>query len=121
MNNFSATLDAIAKPFSNLAPWLLRMSLGVAFFLHGYGKFPLPPEKMVSWFGSIGVPAPELISSMVAIGEVAAGIGIIVGGILATSLGHLITRLSGGRRCCNNGWSFKYCAFRLVYNEKIIY
>ncbi|MDG0969498.1 MAG: DoxX family protein [Porticoccaceae bacterium] len=96
MNNFSAKLDSIAKPFSNLAPWLLRMSLGVAFFLHGYGKFPLPPEKMVGWFSSIGIPAPELISSMVAIGEVAAGIGIIVGGILATSLGHLITRLSGG-------------------------
>ena len=33
---------------------------------------------------------------MVAIGEVAAGIGIIVGGLLGSSLGHLITRLSGG-------------------------
>jgi len=92
----NTTLDSLAKPFSALAPWLLRLSLGIAFFIHGYGKFPLPPEKMVGWFGSIGIPAPELVSSMVAIGEVSAGVGIIVGGLLGPSLGHLITRLSGG-------------------------
>jgi len=92
----NTTLDSLAKPFSALAPLLLRLSLGIAFFIHGYGKFPLPPEKMVGWFGSIGIPAPELVSSMVAIGEVSAGVGIIVGGLLRSSLGHLITRLSGG-------------------------
>ena len=92
----NTTLDSLAKPFSALAPWLLRLSLGIAFFIPGYGKFPLPPEKMVGWFGSIGIPAPELVSSMVAIGEVSAGVGIIVGGLLGPSLGHLITRLSGG-------------------------
>ena len=92
----NTTLDSLAKPFSALAPWFLRLSLGIAFFIHGYGKFPLPSEKMVGWFGSIGIPAPELVSSMVAIGEVSAGVGIIVGGLLGPSLGHLITRLSGG-------------------------
>ena len=92
----NSTLDSIAKPFSALAPWILRLSLGVAFFLHGYSKFPLPPEKMVGWFESIGIPAPELVSSMVAIGEVSAGIGIIIGGLLGSSLGHLVTRISGG-------------------------
>ena len=92
----NTTLNSLAKPFSALAPWLLRLSLGIAFFIHGYGKFPLPSEKMVGWFGSIGIPAPELVSSMVAIGEVSAGVGIIVGGLLGPSLGHLITRLSGG-------------------------
>ena len=92
----NTTLDSLAKPFSALAPWLLRLSLGIAFFIHGYGKFPLPPEKMVGWFGSLGIPAPELVSSMVAVGEVSAGIGIIIGGLLGSSLGHLITRLSGG-------------------------
>jgi len=92
----NTTLNSLAKPFSALAPWLLRLSLGIAFFIHGYGKFPLPSEKMVGWFGSIGIPAPELVSRMVAIGEVSAGVGIIVGGLLGSSLGHLITRLSGG-------------------------
>ena len=51
---------------------------------------------MVGWFESIGIPAPELVSSMVAIGEVSAGIGIIIGGLLGSSLGHLVTRISGG-------------------------
>ena len=39
---------------------------------------------------------PELVSSLVAIGEIAAGVGIIFGGLLANKVGHLITRLSGG-------------------------
>ena len=94
--NISNYLDAIAKPFQGVAPWILRLVLGTSFILHGYGKFPLPPEKMVGWFGSIGIPAPEIVSSMVAIGETTAGVGIILGGLLGSSLGHLITRLSGG-------------------------
>ena len=97
MLNLNATLNSIAKPFTGLAPWLLRLVLGIAFFLHGYSKFPLPPpEKMVGWFSSIGIPAPEIVSSMVAIGETTAGVGIVLGGLLGSSLGHLITRLSGG-------------------------
>ena len=92
----NSTLDLIAKPFYGLAPWILRLSLGVAFFLHGYSKFPLPPEKMAGWFGNLGIPAPEMVTSMVAIGEVSAGIGIIIGGLLGSSFGHLVTRISGG-------------------------
>ena len=37
---------------------------------------------MVTWFESMGYMYPELVVSMVAIGEVAAGAGIIVGGLL---------------------------------------
>jgi uncharacterized membrane protein YphA (DoxX/SURF4 family) len=55
----NTTLDSLAKPFSALAPWLLRLSLGIAFFIHGSGQFPLPPEKMVGWFGSLGIPASD--------------------------------------------------------------
>jgi len=70
--------------------------LGIGFFLYGYGKLPLPPKKMVTWFESEGIPAPELVTSMVSIGEMAAGIGIILGGLLSGILGNVITRLSGG-------------------------
>ena len=41
----------------------------------------------------------ELTAYLVAWGEILAGLGIIVGGIIANSLselGHLITRVSGG-------------------------
>ena len=96
MSKLNNALDSMAKPFSGIAPWLLRLSLGISFFLHGYGKFPLPPQKMVVWFESKGIIWPELITSLVALGEVIAGIGIILGGLLFNQLGNLITRLSGG-------------------------
>ena len=93
--NISNYLDAIAKPFQGLAPWILRLVLGTSFILHGLGKFPLPPEKMVTWFESMGIAAPEIIASLVALGEVVAGAAVILGGFLG-SAGHLITRLGGG-------------------------
>ena len=96
MANLNSTLDSIAKPLTPFAPWLQRLTLGISFFIHGYGKFPLPPERMSGWFGSIGMPAPELVSSLVALGETGAGIAIILGGFLSYPLGHLITRLAGG-------------------------
>ena len=96
MNKLNNLLDSIAKPLMPITPWLLRLGLGISFILHGIGKFPLPPEKMVTWFESMGYMYPELVTSMVAVGEVAAGAGIILGGLLSGHLGNLITRLSGG-------------------------
>jgi uncharacterized membrane protein YphA (DoxX/SURF4 family) len=93
--NISNYLDAIAKPFQGLAPWILRSVLGASFILHGYGKLPLPPKEMVIWFESMGIGSPEIITSLVAIGEITAGAAILLGGFLG-SAGHLITRLGGG-------------------------
>ncbi len=93
MNNL---LESLSKPFLPIAPWLLRFGLGTSFILHGHGKFPLPPEKMVTWFESMGYMYPEVVTSMVAVGEVAAGVGIIIGGLVSNNIGTLITRLSGG-------------------------
>ena len=42
MNDY---LDAMAKPFMVITPWLPRVFLGIAFFIHGYGKFPLPLKE----------------------------------------------------------------------------
>ena len=89
-------LDAIAKPLMPITPWLLRLGLGIAFIYHGIGKFPLPPERMVTWFESMGYMYPEIVTSLVALGEVGAGAGIILGGLLNNKVGDLVTRLSGG-------------------------
>ena len=89
-------LDAMAKPFMPITPWLLRLGLGIAFIYHGIGKFPLPPERMVTWFESMGFMYPEIVTSLVALGEVGAGAGIILGGLLPGNFGNLVTRLSGG-------------------------
>ena len=96
MKKFNSYLEAIAKPLYPITPWLLRLSLGTSFILHGIGKCPLPPEKMVTWFESMGYMYPEIVTTMVAVGEVAAGAGIIIGGLFSNSFGNVITRLSGG-------------------------
>ena len=98
MDKINETLDNIARPISGLAEWLLRIGLGISFFLHGYGKMPIG-EGFIGWLASKGVPAAGAMAHMVAWGEILAGIGIIVGALIASraeQAGHLITRLSGG-------------------------
>ena len=96
MKKLDTLLESISKPLMPITPWLLRLGLGISFIFHGAGKFPLPPEKMVTWFESMGYMYPELVTSMVAIGEVAAGVGIILGGLVSGHIGNLVTRISGG-------------------------
>ena len=96
MSKLNNLLESIAKPLMPITPWLLRLGLGISFILHGVGKFPLPPERMVTWFESMGYMYPELVTSLVALGEVGAGAGIILGGLLKNKVGDLVTRLSGG-------------------------
>ena len=103
MKKINNKLDVITKPFMNIAPWLPRLALGIAFFFHGYGKLPAPfmmdeQHRMVTWFESIFIPMPEFWVNLVILGEMAAGIGIILGGVVglfAQQLGDLLTRLSG--------------------------
>tara|TARA_Y100000746_G_scaffold129726_1_gene111043 strand:- start:37 stop:492 length:456 start_codon:yes stop_codon:yes gene_type:complete len=96
MDKINEVLDNIARPISGLAEWLLRIGLGISFFLHGYGKLPIDKTTGGVWLsGEFGTP----VALMVAYGEMLAGIGIIVGGLIASrakQAGHLITRLSGG-------------------------
>ena len=96
MRKLNNLLESIAKPLIPITPWLLRLGLGTSFILHGIGKFPLPPEKMVTWFESMGYMQPEIVTSLVALGEVGAGAGIILGGLINNHVGNLITRISGG-------------------------
>ena len=79
----------------SLSPWLLRLSLGTSFILHGLGKFPMPADGMVKLFENKGILFPELTASLVALGEVGAGAAVIIGGFLGAT-GHLVTRLGGG-------------------------
>ena len=97
MEKLNKFLERLASPFFNIAHWILRLGLGISFFLHGFGKLPISPG-FVQWLGSKGVFAPEVFAPLLAWGEILAGLGIIVGGILVStnSLGNIITRISGG-------------------------
>ena len=99
MKKLDTLLESIAKPLIPISSWLLRLGLGTSFILHGITKFPIPSQGMVEFFEKVGAGYwmfPEILASMVAIGEVAAGAGIILGGLSKTHLGNLITRISGG-------------------------
>jgi|TARA_B100001093_G_scaffold100649_1_gene92706 uncharacterized membrane protein YphA (DoxX/SURF4 family) len=101
MKKLDNILESVAKPFLPITSWLLRLGLGTSFILHGIGKFPLPPctspdRCMWKWFESMGYNFPEFVTSAVAIGEVVAGAGVIIGGLITNHLGNVITRISGG-------------------------
>ena len=84
--------DRINKIFSKvefLAPWLIRFGLGIAFALHGLGKFPLPPQGLSNFLGSS-------LASLVAISELGAGLILIIGGFIKNPFGNLATRFAGG-------------------------
>jgi len=73
----------------NISYFLLRFGLGTAFIIHGLKKFPLPPQKLIDYFGF----SPQL-ASFVAISEVLSGIFLILAGFLKNYLGDLITRFA---------------------------
>ena len=91
MKSIDNILNAILSNFYNIAPWLLRLGLGISFIFHGLSKFPLPPQKLIDYFGF----SAEL-ASFVAISELGAGILLILGGFLKSHVGNLVTRLAAG-------------------------
>ena len=91
MKSIDSIMNAIMSNFYNLAPWLLRLGLGISFIFHGLGKFPLPPQKLIDYFGF----SPEL-ASFVAISELGAGILLILGGFFKGHVGNLVTRFAAG-------------------------
>ena len=98
MNKLNEILEKIASPLKDYANYLLRIGLGVSFFLHGYGKIPIQ-ENFVNWLSSKGIPFAETTAHLVAWGEMISGIGILLGGLIGTRAsitGNLVTRLSGG-------------------------
>jgi uncharacterized membrane protein YphA (DoxX/SURF4 family) len=91
MKSIDNIMNAIMSHFYHLSPWLLRFGLGISFIFHGLGKFPLPPQKLIDYFGF----SPEL-ASFVAISELGAGILLILGGFLKGHVGNLVTRFAAG-------------------------
>ena len=91
MKSIDNVLNIIMGNFYHLAPWLLRLGLGVSFIFHGLNKFPLPPQKLIDFFGF----SAEL-ASFVAISEIGAGFLLILGGFLKGYVGNLVTRFAAG-------------------------
>ena len=89
MKQLDNKINKIFSKIEFLAPWLIRFGLGIAFALHGLGKFPLPPQGLSNFLGSS-------LASFVAISELGAGILLILGGFLKGYVGNLVTRFAAG-------------------------
>ena len=76
--------------FEALASLLLRFGIGIAFIIHGYAKFPLPPAGLVEYFG-----LPPALATFVALSEILSGVILIVSGFLRNPIGDTLTRFAG--------------------------
>ncbi|WP_079507543.1 DoxX family protein [Mesobacillus jeotgali] len=56
---------------------ILRIVLGISFFVHGLAKFQGGIENTVGWFGSIGLPG--FLAYGVAFIEIVGGIALVLG------------------------------------------
>ncbi len=94
MNSINKLFEKVFSPLAPYSLWIIRFALGVSFFLHGWSKLPLPPTKLMALFERVGMVSPELMANLVALGEIGAGAGILLGGILKGNIGNIITRVS---------------------------
>ena len=82
-----------------LSHWLIRIPLAIVFVQQGLSKLPVSIEDAES-FG-----LPYLVWWVVTYGELGAGIGLVVGGVLNSEklwpwIGDMLTRFSGITICC---------------------
>ena len=71
------------------AHWFVRVPFAATFLYHGIGKFP----ALVQMAAMLNLPV--LLIILVAVAEVLAGLGAIIGGLSAVKQADLVTRLSG--------------------------
>ncbi len=96
MDRINSFFNFLFSPFYNYLHLLLRLTLGISFFLHGYGKL----DRISGFSGyleSKGIIFSKLMTYLVTWGEMLAGIGIIISGLILTkfpSLSNFLTRLS---------------------------
>jgi len=70
--------------------WLLRIALASVFIFHGISKV----QGLIAG-GAIPMGHSFEVWALVAFAELAGGLGIILGGLLAGFIGDAVTRLSG--------------------------
>lgn len=79
----------LSLPAIGGADWLIRLSVAATFIYHGATKFP----NIAAGAEMMGMPF--ILWLAVALGEIAAGVSLLAGGALRTSLGDILTRLGG--------------------------
>ena len=80
-----------------MSHWLLRIPLAIVFLQQGISKWPIDLDTAASY------DLPLVVWAFVVLGEIGAGVGLLVGGLFPkkffAELGDLITRFSGITIC----------------------
>ena len=80
-----------------MSHWLLRIPLAIIFLQQGISKWPITLD------GAQSFELPLLVWTFVVLGEIGAGIGLLVGGLFPVKflfeIGDAITRFSGITIC----------------------
>ena len=80
-----------------MSHWLLRIPLAIVFLQQGISKWPIDLDTAASY------DLPLVVWAFVVLGEIGAGVGLLVGGLFPKNflqeLGDLITRFSGITIC----------------------
>ncbi len=79
-------LDRRFAAYQSLVPLLLRLAVGLTFFFSGLGRVTGGLSGTVKFFGSVGIPAPELMAVFITYLELLGGAALVIG---------LLTRLFG--------------------------
>ena len=89
--NFKRHLQPLAHTeFGSAALLLLRLTTGIAFILHGWGKIQTP----FGWMPEGALPIPGMFQFLAAVSEFGGGIALIIGLLTPlASLGLAITML----------------------------
>jgi len=93
--NYKSLVNKI--PEFCMSHWLIRIPLAIIFLQQGISKLPFSADDAASF------DLPVLVWTFVVLGEIGAGVGLLIGGLFPKKflweLGDLITRFSGITIC----------------------
>jgi putative oxidoreductase len=72
----------LSKTFNRFTPYvplLLRLVVGITFFLHGLQKLQGGIDGTAGFFASLGIPAPQAAALFVALLETVGGLALVLG------------------------------------------
>jgi putative oxidoreductase len=67
------------QPLAAYAPTVLRIAVGLVAAAHGWSKFNNGVDGVAGFFGSLGIPAPQLMAMVVITVELLGGLMIVLG------------------------------------------
>lgn len=92
MNNF---FNPSGKTYDSWPAFILRVIVGIGFFVHGYAKLGKGPEGFIKLLDQVGVPAPGAMAWIAISVEVIGGVALIVGAFVSIiSIPLIITMLT---------------------------